>query len=647
MSPRDLPKSPLAAFLRTHSAGILEAWERAAGAARRATGERSPGFAALREVLPVVLERVAERLDAAVAAAAPPPRDGEERDSWTGVTSIASEFPEPLLGVRVLDTLRDGFELADVTALYSVLRRSVLWFLEQRGVRPSWIEMTVLHEALDQVIIDPATCSAAARERALGALDQVSVEGVGSARIDRVLRRLLEVLREAARSVDWGVMLLLDGEVLRVRAALGVDEALWSARAYRLAEGFVGRVVRERRPVALRSAAADPLATDAGGGAAGGEASAQGEPPSDALHALYGVPMLAEGRLLGVAVVSSRRVAEFSEGDRLLIRKAAERAAALATQAQLREQLAVERGRFEATIQRLAVGVAVAEAPSGVVALSNRRFAEIVRGPEEAPGNAPLRSLLSEADDEQRARWVLSRALQGGEVVTGEEIEFLRADGERRRGSFSAAPVRDADGRIHAAVMLVEDVTERRKAELARALLSEASAQLVAAPDPRGALEQLVRLGGERFADLCVLDLPDDGGGAPLVLAAGRTQEARALVPRLVRLPPLLVGEGGPLSEAVARGEASLVPVVTDPWLQRITRGQEQLAALRELGARSAIVVPLAARGRRLGLLSVWTAERELGQDDAGTATELGRLVALGIESMRLHREAQARSRAG
>ncbi|WP_437681629.1 GAF domain-containing protein [Sorangium sp. So ce131] len=637
MSQRDLPKSPLAAFLRAHSAGILDAWERAER--RRAPGERPPGFVALREELPSVFERIAERLDAAVSAAVVPQSD-EERDSWTGVESVSAEFPEPLLGFRVLDRLRDGFDLEDVTAQYAVLRRCVLRFLERTGTQPSWLEMTVLHEALDQVIIDPAARSAAARERALGALDRVSAEGVGSAQIDRLLRRLLEVLLESARSADWAVMLLLEGESLRIRAGIGIDEALWSLRAYRLAEGFIGRVVRERRPVALRSAAPDPLATDAGGGAAGSESGAQSERPSDALHALYGVPLLAEGRLLGVAVMSSRRVAEFSEGDRLLFRKAAERAAALATQAQLREQLAAERSRLEATIQRLPVGVAIAEGASGALVLGNRRFSEIVRGPDETPSNAPLRTLLSETDDDQRARWLLFRALHGGETVSGEELEFVRGDGERRRGSFTATPVRDADGRITAAVMVVDDVTERRKAERARELLVEASALLASSPDHEGTIEHVVRLGGERFADLCALDLLDDGGGAPRLVAAARVSEARAILPRLSRLPPLLLADGGASAEVMARGEATLVPLVTDPWLQRIARGPEHLAALRELGARSAILVPLAARGRKLGLLSVWTIERELHHDDAAVAAELGRLASLVLENARLHREA-------
>ncbi|MGK3994449.1 GAF domain-containing protein [Sorangium sp. So ce1024] len=638
MAPRDLPKSPLAAFLRAHGAGILEAWERAER--RRAPGEQSPGYLALLEELPSVFERIAERLDAAVATAVVPQGD-DARDSWTGVESVAAEF-EPLLGFRGLDRLRGGFDLEDVTAQYSVLRRCVLRALERTGTQPSWLEMTVLHEALDQVIIDPATRSAAARERALGALDRVSAEGMGNAHVDRLLRRLLEVLLESARSVDWAVMLLLEGEVLRMRATIGVDEAMWGLRAFRLAEGFIGRVVRERRPVALRSAAPDPLATDAGGGAAGPESGPQGERPSDALHALYGVPMLSEGRLVGVAVVSSRRVAEFSEGDRLLFRKAAERAAALATQAQLREQLAAERSRFETAIQRLPFGVAVAEGPSGTLAFSNRRFAEIVRGPEETPSNAPRRTLLSETDDDQRARWLLSRALHG-ETVAREELEFLRADGERRRGSFNVTPVRDSEGRVTGAVMVVEDVTESRKAELARELLSEARALMTASLDHDATLEQVVRLVGERFADLCALDL-DDGGGLPRLLAAARLPEARALLPRLLKHPPLLLGETGPLAEATARRELTLVPLVTDPWLQRVARGPEHLSALRELGARSAIVVPLAARGRKLGMMSLWTVDRDLRQDDLDAAGELGRLASLAIELARLHREA-ARSR--
>lgn len=646
MSPRrDIPRSPLAAFLRAHGAGILSAWDRAER--RREPGEQVLGRGALREELPSVLARIAERLDAAIIAseALEASSEGSHRDSWTGFDSVTAELPEePLLGLRVLERLRDGFDLEDVAAEYALLRRCVLRLLEQTGTQPSWIEMTILHEALDQVILHPAARSAAARERALSALDRVSVESVGTAQIDRLLRRLLEVLVESVRSVDWVALLLVEGESLRVRAAIGIDETLGSLRAYKLAEGFLGRVVRERRPVALRSAALDPLATDAGGGARRGKAGASSERVSDALHALYGVPLLSDGRLTGVAVVSSQRVAEFSEGDRMLFRKAGERAAALVMQMLLREQLAVERSRLEAAIQQLPVGVAVAEGTTGVIVMSNRRFAEIMRGPEESPMSAPVRSLLGETDDDQRARWVLLRALQHGETVLAEEIEFIRGEGERRLGNFSATPVRDGDGRVVAAAMVVEDMTERRKDAQARELLAQASAQLTESLGDPGAIDQVVRVGGELFADLCRLDLLDDAGAVERVVTSARRPSARSFASTLAG-HPLVPGPGddSPLSEALERGEIELVPLIADPWLQRVARAPEHLAALRELCTRSVILVPLFGRGKKkLGLLSLWGIERELRKDDVAAAAELGRLASLAIEGARLSGEVPA-----
>ncbi len=70
--------------------------------------------------------------------------------------------------------------------------------------------------------------------------------------------------------------------------------------------------------------------------------------------------------------------------------------------------------------------------------------------------------------------------------------------------------------------------------------------------DHDGTVEQVVRLGGERFADLCALDL-DDGGGAPRLVASARLPEARALLPRLLKHPPLLLGDAASLAEAMAR----------------------------------------------------------------------------------------------
>ena len=60
-------------------------------------------------------------------------------------------------------------------------------------------------------------------------------------------------------------------------------------------------------------------------------------------------------------------------------------------------------------------------------------------------------------------------------------------------------------------------------------------------------------------------------------------------------------GQGLPFT--IRTGESQLIPTVTDEMLEvgQIAQDEEHARILRELGFRSALVVPLRARGRILG----------------------------------------------
>jgi signal transduction histidine kinase len=71
------------------------------------------------------------------------------------------------------------------------------------------------------------------------------------------------------------------------------------------------------------------------------------------------------------------------------------------------------------------------------------------------------------------------RALQSGTAITGEQIEFERLDGTRRVFEVSAAPVRNADGHVVAAVSAYWDVTDReRRARAEREFVTNAAHEL-------------------------------------------------------------------------------------------------------------------------------------------------------------------------
>ncbi len=185
------------------------------------------------------------------------------------------------------------------------------------------------------------------------------------------------------------------------------------------------------------------------------------------------VPLIARERILGAITLASAESGwHYGPEDVRFLQDLARRAALAVDNARLfREaQEAKQRSQesvalLEAVLQHMPAGVMIAEAPSGRMLLGNQAFVEIT-------GQPPEGGIQSISDYERFAwmfpgrpphTWPLLRALRG-EVVVGDEMQFVRGD-ERRVMRASAAPVRDAGGRIIAAVTTFFDITEMRRTE--------------------------------------------------------------------------------------------------------------------------------------------------------------------------------------
>ena len=134
-----------------------------------------------------------------------------------------------------------------------------------------------------------------------------------------------------------------------------------------------------------------------------------------------------------------------------------------------------ERERLEAVLQQMPLGVIIGEASSGKLLLYNKA-AERIRGqPFSACHNINechnYRGFHPNGRPYEAHEWPLTRSLEKGETITGEEIEFLRADGTRVIISVSSAPIRDQQGKIVSVVKSFQDITERRHAHQVRSRL--------------------------------------------------------------------------------------------------------------------------------------------------------------------------------
>ena len=99
------------------------------------------------------------------------------------------------------------------------------------------------------------------------------------------------------------------------------------------------------------------------------------------------------------------------------------------------------------------------------------------------------------------------RSLRTGEVVRDEEMDFRSPAGDLGTLRANAAPIRDPDGRVIAAVTTWFDITERKRAEEAQRFLADAGAVLAASLDPDATLERIARLAVPALADWCAVDI--------------------------------------------------------------------------------------------------------------------------------------------
>ena len=305
--------------------------------------------------------------------------------------------------------------------------------------------------------------------------------------------------------------------------------------------------------------------------------------------------------------------------------------------------------RLEGVLRQLPVGVVIADADGNVV-LTNQRLRDM--GMDPAPSGTPLEQAEftawhADGRPYTREEWPLARSLARGEVVRGEDMEFQRADGSHRVIEASSAPIRDLGGTIVAAVVVVQDVTERRLATQRQDLLVRAGEVLDSALGVDERLDRFARLLVPELADYVKIELLEGKSGRRPVAIAHQDPEREALMRAWRERGTLAESERVGMGTTFATGEAKIMADIAPEAVVRSARettGEEGAQLMREIGPRSQIVVPLRARGRVLGALSLTMAEsgRRYDEDDLDLVRDLGLRAGLAVDNARLYEEAQA-----
>lgn len=373
-------------------------------------------------------------------------------------------------------------------------------------------------------------------------------------------------------------------------------------------------------------------------------------------------------------------------------REAAERAGKAESVARLAAELAANRAR---RLQSLTAALAEITSPDDVLE------AVLTRGVEAAEARAGLISLLREDGhtiDIAASHGYAESVLSGWETFDLSDphpvSEAIRA-GEPL--FFETSEARDArfpsvsalGGQSHALAVLPLEVKgrpiggmvmsfaghvhfdrERRDMEVALAaqaaqalertrlheteramreritFLARASDLLGSTLDYSHTLTRVAELAVPHLADWCAIDMVGPNGEIQRLAVAhqdpAKIEWARELQERYPPDPDAPYG----VPNVLRTGEPEFTPTIPDELLVEATAGdREFLAILRALGLRSLICVPLVARGRTLGALTLVAAEsgRTYGQADLELALEVARRAALAVDNAGLYAEAEKR----
>jgi serine phosphatase RsbU (regulator of sigma subunit) len=192
----------------------------------------------------------------------------------------------------------------------------------------------------------------------------------------------------------------------------------------------------------------------------------------------------------------------------------------------------------------------------------------------------------------------------------------------------------------------LRDISEEKAAERAlrdsrerMAFLAEASALLSSSLNYRTVLERLANLVVPSVADWCAVDVLEEDGTLRRVAVAHADPAKRDVARQLVGIRPD-EEDGHVLREVLATGEAVIAPDGFDACGGN-TKDPDRRRVIEELGCRSALVVPLVARGRTLGAMTLVavSGDRSYGSAELSLAEDLARRAALAVDNARLYRE--------
>jgi len=324
------------------------------------------------------------------------------------------------------------------------------------------------------------------------------------------------------------------------------------------------------------------------------------------------------------------------------IRDVSERAQLLS---ELEAQLRGARPGFAEILDVLAEAVTIRDPHNHILYANRAALAQMGFASLEDMQRQPPQAIFADylVHDED-GREVTMDQIPSVRLLAGQDADPLvirtihRTTGELRWELLKAAPIHYEEARTMASVMIIEDITRERIAELRDRFMARASETLMSSIDYEETLRNVAWLAVPEIADWCVVELVDERGSRQQLVVAHRDPAKRELAERLRQFEPDRLDPDRGVGRVLRTGSSVLYQQIADETLIQAAVDDEHLALLRAVGFRSVLLAPLKARGRAFGVMTLVNAEsmRRFDEDDREFAEQVAARAAVAVDNARL-----------
>ncbi|MCP4252215.1 MAG: PAS domain S-box protein [Candidatus Scalindua sp.] len=352
-------------------------------------------------------------------------------------------------------------------------------------------------------------------ERRLNAQHSVTKVLAESVTIEEAAPKILQAVCTA---LEWnlGEMWIVDQQESVLRNAeiwhmpsLKVPEFIAATRQKTFPEqtGLPGRVWETSKPIWIEDVALDTNFSRASVAAREG------------LHGAFGFPIISGSEVIGTISFYSSEVNEPDNDLLNMMSSIGSQIGLFMCNKRVEEELRVSEKKYRGIFEQAAVGI-IHVASNGKFLKANKRFCEIT-GYTELELLGHTFQDITHSDDLDIQHQARKRVLDGEASKYQIEKRYIRKDGTVVWVNLSVALTRDSSGKPDYFVSVIEDITERKKAEDQVRKLSHAveqSSSTVVITDTKGNIEYA----NPKFTQLTGYSLEEAAGKTPRILKSGK-----------------------------------------------------------------------------------------------------------------------------